>query len=932
MIFSQQLIRIKFGLGLITLSTSLLELCLIRVLDVILNPVMGYMVITTSMFALGLGGIYVFIFKNKIKDQIRLLPTLTVLFAFLVVFLLPAFNWLPFNLDFEGASLMIQILSWTGMYLTLTAPFFIGGIIISIIFSNYSSESHGLYFFDLSGAGTGCLLLVPLIPHYGPGGLLFFIFGLLIISASLFTTLKIRNLYYIIPVVTAIVLFPLTLDSYLDFRGHGNKRGVDEWITQGLREYVRWDPVSKLDVFNVSPRAKHFSLDGGQQGSWLQHFDGNYDTYLKRIADQPDNYYFGISSAVHHFYQGKNADVLIIGAAVGSETKSALIFGADHVDAIDLVKTMVDAVKTRYAQFSGNVFVHPKVNYYAGEGRTFLRSSGKKYDIIQMYSNHTSSSLAHGSGVLSSVYLQTAEAYMEYFEHLKEDGILQINHHLYPKMIITAALGWERLGRTDFPKHVLVLERWIPDNLPTLLIKMKPWTKEEVDRIQNYMNREKTGQLQNMPTHIIPSEKIYEKNPYQATFTSGVDEIKGISIMIGTHDQGQLDYPVTMKLFDSEGKTINFNTIPKGTIRNNTVVDFQIPPISNCQNRIFRFEISADNPHPDKGFSIWLTRNKMPVIQTIPRPPMPAYHAAYHPLELDKNLIPAVFLRQPFPKDLAKTADYTMNPVTDDKPQFNMIRKSNKRLEAEKSKYLDGGTAYFLNNQLRRFLPYDWISIFVVGTISILFSLVFIIIPLLSSSLGRTRWKGMSAYLIYFSCLGAGFIIIELTFIQIFTKLIGFPTHTFATVIFSLLFAAGIGSMSSKKANLHTGGRWKIIFIGILIYGFILIMLYPYFFSIFLGSNLPARIFVAMALIFPLGFFMGMPFPLGMLSLGEVEPKGIPWAWGMNGFFTVFGGYLGLLISMWVGFRIVLFFALGIYFLAFFLFGLIKHVRATVTS
>jgi len=387
-----------------------------------------------------------------------------------------------------------------------------------------------------------------------------------------------------------------------------------------------------------------------------------------------------------------------------------------------------------------------------------------------------------------------------------------------------------------------------------------------------------------------------------------------------------------MKLFDSEGKTINFNTIPKGTIRNNTVVDFQIPPISNCQNRIFRFEISADNPHPDKGFSIWLTRNKMPVIQTIPRPPMPAYHAAYHPLELDKNLIPAVFLRQPFPKDLAKTADYTMNPVTDDKPQFNMIRKSNKRLEAEKSKYLDGGTAYFLNNQLRRFLPYDWISIFVVGTISILFSLVFIIIPLLSSSLGRTRWKGMSAYLIYFSCLGAGFIIIELTFIQIFTKLIGFPTHTFATVIFSLLFAAGIGSMSSKKANLHTGGRWKIIFIGILIYGFILIMLYPYFFSIFLGSNLPARIFVAMALIFPLGFFMGMPFPLGMLSLGEVEPKGIPWAWGMNGFFTVFGGYLGLLISMWVGFRIVLFFALGIYFLAFFLFGLIKHVRATVTS
>jgi spermidine synthase len=87
----------------------------------------------------------------------------------------------------------------------------------------------------------------------------------------------------------------------------------------------------------------------------------------------------------------------------------------NNIDAIDLVKAMVDAVKGRYAKFSGGVFIHPKVDYRVGEGRTFLRSSNKKYDIIQMFSNHTSSSLAHGSGALSSVYLQTAEAYMEYF-------------------------------------------------------------------------------------------------------------------------------------------------------------------------------------------------------------------------------------------------------------------------------------------------------------------------------------------------------------------------------------------------------------------------------------------------------------------------------------------------------------------------------------
>jgi hypothetical protein len=72
-----------------------------------------------------------------------------------------------------------------------------------------------------------------------------------------------------------------------------------------------------------------------------------------------------------------------------------------------------------------------------------------------MNSNHTSSSIAAGSGALSATYLQTTDAYKEYFSHLKEDGILHINHHIYPRMVLTAAKAWQELGLTDFKKHVL---------------------------------------------------------------------------------------------------------------------------------------------------------------------------------------------------------------------------------------------------------------------------------------------------------------------------------------------------------------------------------------------------------------------------------------------------------------------------------------------
>ncbi len=927
MILPQQFWRTQVGLGLITLSTLLLQLCLIRVLGVILNPVMGYMAITSAMFALGLGGVYVFIFRNKFENQIRLLPIIAVVFALSVLSLLPVFNWLPFNLHFEGKYITIQVLSWAGMYLALTMPFFMVGIIISIIFSNYSSESHRLYFFDLVGAGIGCLLIVPLIPYYGPGGLLFLVSGLVLLASFLLTKWKMVHLYYILPLLLAMMVFPLSMDEYLEFKGHGNKRGVDEWIKRGMRDYIKWDPVSKLDVFNVSPRSKNFALDGGQQGSWLQRFDGNYGAYHKRIKEQPEKYFFGTNSVAHYFKQNTKTDVLIIGAAASSEVKTALIFGAKHVDAIDLVKAMVDAVKQRYVEFSGGAFIHPKVDYRVGEGRTYLRSTDKKYDIIQMFSNHTSSSIANGAGVLSSVYLQTAEAYVEYFQHLNDDGILQINHHLYPLMIITAAQGWERLGKRDFAKHVLVLERWIPDNLPTLLIKMSPWTEDEVEKIYGYMNRERTRQIQKMPKPARPSERIYKNKKYQAEFTSRVSQINGISILIGTHQQERLDYDVTLQLLDFNGNLLASKKLRGDVIENNRVVDFKFTEIDNWKNKKYRIMIFSDNDQYEKGFSIWLTKAGNPVMQTIPRPQLPAYNIAFHPLELENNLIPEVFLNHPFPTELAKKADYRMKPGTDDMPHFNMIRKSNRFLKIDESKYLDGGTAYFLNNQMRRFLPYDWISIFVVGAVSLIFSLIFILIPFVTTPLGRAQWKGKTLYLLYFSCLGAGFIIIELIYIQIFTKLIGFPTYAFATVIFALLFSAGCGSVISKKLNLHEKSHWKIIFLGILVLGIIFTSLYSQIFAFFLGAVLPVRIFVSVVLIFPMGFFMGMPFPLGMVNLGRVEPRGIPWAWAMNGLFTVLGGYLSLVTSIMFGFQAVLFGGLTVYLVAFFLFWLIESQK-----
>ena len=79
----------------------------------------------------------------------------------------------------------------------------------------------------------------------------------------------------------------------------------------------------------------------------------------------------------------------------------------------------------------------------------------------------------------------------------------------------------------------------------------------------------------------------------------------------------------------------------------------------------------------------------------------------------------------------------------------------------------------------------------------------------------------------YFSCLGAGFITLELVFIQKFMHLIGSPLYTYSTVIFTLLLGAGIGSAASERLGIGSQRRWAFPFVAIIVIGLALIAVYP---------------------------------------------------------------------------------------------------------
>jgi hypothetical protein len=302
-----------------------------------------------------------------------------------------------------------------------------------------------------------------------------------------------------------------------------------------------------------------------------------------------------------------------------------------------------------------------------------------------------------------------------------------------------------------------------------------------------------------------------------------------------------------------------------------------------------------------------------------------SYALAFDPLNPKNNLVPAELLQHPFPYDRADAIPWNLTPVTDDSPYFGMIRKFNGPIVHGAGNVIDFNSAYLLNERLQKGVPKDWFHLFVVAIVSMAFAMVFLLVPFLVTNLRHARWNGMSYDISYFACLGLGFILIQVAFIQLFNKLIGFPTHTFVAVVFSMLLSAGLGSGYSARFAVPGASRWRVVFYAVVAYTLVFALSYKAVFHAALGLPLAGRLAVAVALIAPLGFLLGMPFPLGIERLARRSNAAVSWAWAVNGFFTVVGGYLALIVSIRYGFSAVLYLATAVYGLAYLLH---RRVRA----
>ncbi|NTZ19078.1 spermine synthase [Paenibacillus sp. JMULE4] len=192
-------------------------------------------------------------------------------------------------------------------------------------------------------------------------------------------------------------------------------------------------------------------------------------------------------------------------------------------------------------------------------------------------------------------------------------------------------------------------------------------------------------------------------------------------------------------------------------------------------------------------------------------------------------------------------------------------------------------------------IPYSFIWIVVLT-----FLFVFVFARITKNGYGGTA---------YFSGIAIGFIIIETTLVQRLILPLGHPTLSFVLVLGILLIAGGIGSLLS---GIWFNGQTKR-FVPLLIITILAIGVnsgITWYNEQMFYLPLIYRIAVAAILLFPLGFFMGMPFPYGLTQVSERQTAV---SWAINGLMTVAGSLLSVMISMTMGFTVAMMIGAAVY-------------------
>lgn len=496
------------AIALTSFSALLLELALTRLFSVVLFYHFAFLAISVALLGLGAGGVFAYLRRNWLTrfETRRLAATLCTINAAAIFLALLVVLHVPVSLELSRWNL----LRLTALYLASAVPFFFTGLIFSVVFARETHHVTRFYGADLLGGATACLAVVPVLNWIGgPNAVLF---SALVMAAAAIIWghdgRERRSFHRYLPWVAGAALVIVIGVNH-------SGRVIDVIYAKGLFrdrswvEFAKWNAISRVEVDNQGG-AKAIVIDADAStyimSADLDHWRGIESD--KNLMSSPP----ALANVLR-----PTGDFAIIGPGGGVDVLRALANGSKNVTGIEINPIIANTVmRGRYADYSYHLYERPEVHMHVTDGRSFIRNSKAQYDVIQMTLVDTWASTAAGAFALSENSLYTADAFREYFQHLKPDGMVAITRWEFRqprealRVVSVAMEALHQLGvKNPAGNFIVVSEGELDeDGIPVVVLAKKtPFTPEEEDAVARHLER-----YEGLDSLYLPSEP--GKNPF----------------------------------------------------------------------------------------------------------------------------------------------------------------------------------------------------------------------------------------------------------------------------------------------------------------------------------------------------------------------------------------------------------------------------------
>jgi spermidine synthase len=493
------------GLGLTSFAALLLELALTRLFSVVLFYHFAFLAISIALLGLGAGGVLAYLRKKWLArfPTRKLASRLCLANSVVVLLVLEIVLHVPVELTVTGKN----FLHLSVLYLAAAVPFLLTGLLFSIAFARETWRVPRLYGADLTGGALACLAVVPLLNFIGgPNTILAAAVVMAGAAAVWAETAGVQKVAMGFGAAFLVLIAANHSNRLIDVVYAKGKFRDPAWV-----EFARWNALSRVEV------------DRQDQGKAIV-IDADASTYILNcdVAHWHDTEWerdlMSAPPALANVLR-PHGDFAIIGPGGGVDVLRAVANGSPSVTGIEINPIIANTImRGLYADYAQHLYERPEVHVHVTDGRSYLRSTPQHFDVVQMTLVDTWASTAAGAFALSENNLYTVEAFREYFEHLKPEGMIAITRWEFRqprealRVVAVAMDALHKLGVANPAQNFIVASQGPldEDGIPVVVLaKRTSFTTQEEAAVRAHFDR-----YDELAPLYLPSQSQAEQNPF----------------------------------------------------------------------------------------------------------------------------------------------------------------------------------------------------------------------------------------------------------------------------------------------------------------------------------------------------------------------------------------------------------------------------------